>query len=53
LGAFISSFSARNTFVNELSDNVPSIFIGQIVATFNENECANYFKNAGYASVKT
>ena len=27
--------------------------VGQIVASFNENECANYFKNAGYASVKT
>ena len=27
--------------------------VGQIVGTFNDSECANYFKNAGYASVKS
>jgi transposase len=26
--------------------------LGQIVTAFTETECANYFKNAGYASVK-
>ena len=27
--------------------------LGDLVATFKPNECANYFDNAGYASVKT
>ena len=27
--------------------------VGRLVDTFSENECTNYFKNAGYASVKT
>ncbi len=27
--------------------------VGDIVDTFKENECENYFTNAGYASVKT
>jgi putative transposase len=27
--------------------------VGKIVASFTPDECANYFKNSGYASVKT
>ena len=27
--------------------------VGHIVGTFTQDECANYFRNAGYASVKT
>lgn len=27
--------------------------IGHLVSTIKPNECANYFANAGYASVKT
>lgn len=39
---------AQNTNVEDIQAH-----LGQLVATINPAECANYLRNAGYASVKT